>query len=200
MSIVITDVAQNYLVDLLGKQKLGAEIRVFLTEMGTPQARCGICFCFSDSFRSSDVVISFEFMSVRVEKSMIPFLKDSVIDVVMYGLHSKLTFKVPYARGLVQVNDSIEDSLSSITLEQKIKNVLELQINPQLSAHGGNVSLIDITEDFLVILKFSGGCNGCAMANYTMQLGIKAILQKVFPQLKGVRDVTEHYRGSHSYY
>lgn len=197
----ITLAAQKYLSDLLLKQKLGAEIRVFVTDAGFPYAKCGVCFCFFESFQVSDVIINFDCISVRVEQCIIPFLKDAIIDVVVNVLDSTLTFKAPYARKFLRSTDSVvQEKFNSMSLEEKIRSVIDRKINPQLFVHGGSVSLVSVTKDLLVVLKFLGGCNGCAMSNYTMKSGIESTLLHFFPELKGVCDVTDHRHGSHSYY
>ena len=50
------------------------------------------------------------------------------------------------------------------------------------------------------MLQFGGGCNGCSMVDVTLKEGIEKQLLNEFPELKGVRDLTEHQRGEHSYY
>ncbi|MGR5823483.1 NifU family protein, partial [Escherichia coli] len=65
---------------------------------------------------------------------------------------------------------------------------------------GGRVSLMEITEDGYAILQSGGGCNGCSMVDVTLKEGIEKQLLNDFPELKGVRDLTEHQRGEHSYY
>ena len=49
------------------------------------------------------------------------------------------------------------------TIEDKINFILYNEINPMLASHGGEVSLIEFTEDSDVILQFGGGCQGCGM-------------------------------------
>ena len=59
---------------------------------------------------------------------------------------------------------------------------------------------MEITEDGYAILQFGGGCNGCSMVDVTLKEGIEKQLLNEFPELKAVRDLTEHQRGEHSYY
>ena len=59
---------------------------------------------------------------------------------------------------------------------------------------------MEITEDGYAILQFGGGCNGCSMVDVTLKEGIEKQLLNEFPELNGVRDLTEHQRGEHSYY
>lgn len=86
-------------------------------------------------------------------------------------------------------------------LIERVEYVLQSQINPQLASHGGRVSLMEITEEGFAILQFGGGCNGCSMVDVTLKEGIEKELLKMFEgELKGVKDLTEHQRGEHSFY
>ena len=79
--------------------------------------------------------------------------------------------------------------------------MIQAEINPQLANHGGHVMVNDITDDGLAILQFGGGCNGCSMIDVTVKNGIEKELKERFPnEITGVRDITEHERGEHSYY
>ncbi|MGP1954017.1 MAG: NifU family protein, partial [Arsenophonus sp. NC-QC1-MAG3] len=74
-------------------------------------------------------------------------------------------------------------------------------INPQLANHGGWISLIRITDDKYAIIQFSGGCNGCSMVAFSLKEGIEKQLLNIFSgELKGVKDLTDHQRGDHSFY
>ena len=81
-----------------------------------------------------------------------------------------------------------------------MESVLQSQLNPGLAGDGGRVLLLELTEDGNAILQFGGGCNGCSMVDVTLKEGIEKQLLNEFPELKGVRDLTEHQRGEHSYY
>ena len=86
-------------------------------------------------------------------------------------------------------------------LMERVEYVLQSQINPQLAGHGGRVSLMEITDEGYAILQFGGGCNGCSMVDVTLKEGIEKELLNMFAgELKGVKDLTEHQRGEHSYY
>lgn len=85
-------------------------------------------------------------------------------------------------------------------LIERVEYILQSQINPQLAGHGGRVTLMEITDEGYAILQFGGGCNGCSMVDYTLKEGIEKELLTRFPELKGVKDLTEHQSGEHSYY
>ena len=96
--------------------------------------------------------------------------------------------------------DAVEATDTALKFDLLTAYMLQSQINPQLAGHGGRVSLMEITEDGYAILQFGGGCNGCSMVDVTLKEGIEKQLLNEFPELKGVRDLTEHQRGEHSYY
>ena len=52
-------------------------------------------------------------------------------------------------------------------LEDRINYVLYNEVNPALAAHGGEVSLVEVTEDMYAILRFGGGCQGCSAVDQT---------------------------------
>ena len=98
-----------------------------------------------------------------------------------------------------------DSSFSSCTffinaLEDKINYVLFNEVNPGLAAHGGNVSLLEVTEDRHAVLKFGGGCQGCSAVDMTLKEGVERTLCERIPELAGVRDLTDHSDNSNAYY
>ena len=78
---------------------------------------------------------------------------------------------------------------------------LQTEVNPQLAGHGGECTLVEITDDGYAVLQFGGGCNGCAQIDVTVKDGIETQLVELMGnEIKGVKDATEHERGEHSYY
>ncbi len=191
--ITITDAAQAHFAKLLANQEPNTQIRVFVINPGTPNAECGVSYCPPDAVEPNDTEIKFEKLSAYVDDISAPFLEDAEIDFVTDQLGSQLTLKAPNAKMRKVADDA--------PLIERVEYVLQLQINPQLASHGGRVSLMEITEDGYAILQFGGGCNGCSMIDVTLKDGIEKELLNLFPEeLKGVKDLTEHQRGDHSYY
>lgn len=191
--ITITDAAQAHFAKLLANQEPNTQIRVFVINPGTPNAECGVSYCPPDAVEPNDTEIKFEQLSAYVDDISAPFLEDAEIDFVTDQLGSQLTLKAPNAK-MRKVD-------ADAPLIERVEYVLQSQINPQLAGHGGRVSLMEITEDGFAILQFGGGCNGCSMIDVTLKDGIEKELLNLFPdELKGVKDLTEHQRGEHSYY
>lgn len=73
-------------------------------------------------------------------------------------------------------------------MRERVKRVLS-KIRPSLQAHGGDVELIEVTEDGVVKVKLSGACGGCPMATMTLKNGIEQTLKKEIPEIKKVQAV-----------
>jgi Fe/S biogenesis protein NfuA len=76
---------------------------------------------------------------------------------------------------------------------------LAAEISPGLASHGGFVDLVEITEDKDVILNFGGGCQGCSSVKATLEQGVETQLRNLFPEIKSVRDVTDHTQKENAY-
>jgi len=190
--INISETAQNHFISLLSKESEGTQIRVFITNPGTEHAECGVAYCAKDEVEKSDIKLKYNNFFVYVDKSIISFLKNSEIDLIVDKLGSQLTFKAPYAKHNTTKNIS--------SLKDKIQVFLDTNINPQLSAHGGKVNLLEISENKILSIQFSGGCNGCSMIGITLKETVEKKILSFFPEIKKVIDKTNHFHDSHSFY
>jgi len=73
-------------------------------------------------------------------------------------------------------------------MREKVEKVLE-KIREGLKFEGGNVELVEITQDKTVKVKLTGACAGCPMSAMTLKMGIERILKKEIPEIKGVEEV-----------
>jgi len=191
--ITITDSAQEYLLGLLSKQDADVVgIRVFINDPGTPRAETCLAYCRTSDIRDDDQKVEYEGFSAWYEGRSLPFLDDAVVDYAADRMGGQLTIKAPNAK-LPRVS---EDS----PLADRINYVLYNEVNPQLAAHGGEVRLVEILDDEVAVLQFGGGCQGCGMVDATLKHGVERTLLEQIPQLKAVRDVTDHSVRTNAYY
>lgn len=191
--ITISEQAQQHFAKLLAKQPEGTNIRVFVVNPGTAQAECGVSYCPPDAVEDSDLTVNFTGFDAVVDSESKPFLVDAEIDFVTDQMGSQLTLKAPNAK-VRKVSDDA-------SLMERVQYVIDSEINPQLANHGGRVSVMELTGDGVAVLQFGGGCNGCSQVDLTLKEGIeKELLNRFSGELNGVRDITEHQRGEHSYY
>lgn len=67
----------------------------------------------------------------------------------------------------------------------KIEEALTL-IRPYLQADGGDVSLVELTEDKIVRLELLGTCKSCSMSMMTFKAGIEETIKRAVPEIKAV--------------
>jgi Fe-S cluster biogenesis protein NfuA len=71
--------------------------------------------------------------------------------------------------------------------EEVAKAINELR--PSLQADGGDVILVDVTEDGVVKVQLIGACSGCPMSQMTLKMGIEKYLKQSVPAVKEVISV-----------
>lgn len=190
--VTITESAQGYLAELLAKQEDALGVRVFINQPGTPKAETCIAYCREGDIQEGDEKHTFGELNAWFDARSLPFLEDALVDYAKDRMGGQLTIKAPNAKlPRVDANSPLED---------RINYILYNEVNPSLAAHGGEVSLVEITEDPYAILKFGGGCQGCGMVDQTLKGGVEKTLLEQLPELKGVRDSTDHSDRSQAYY
>ncbi len=70
-------------------------------------------------------------------------------------------------------------------MREKIEKALD-KVRPMLAADGGNVELVEVTDDGVVKLKLKGSCGCCPMSSMTLKMGIERILKEEVPEVKEV--------------
>ena len=71
---------------------------------------------------------------------------------------------------------------------EEVKKALE-QVRPSLQADGGDVELVEVTDDGTVKVKLVGACAGCPMSQMTLKQGIERFLKSQIPAVKEVVSV-----------
>ncbi len=71
------------------------------------------------------------------------------------------------------------------TLKEKVDEMLQ-RVRPALQADGGDVQLVDVTEDGVVQVTLQGACGSCPMAQMTLKMGIERHLKEKLPEIKEV--------------
>ncbi len=69
-----------------------------------------------------------------------------------------------------------------------------------LESHGGEVSLVEFNDENIAVLQFGGGCQGCGMVDVTLKDGIEKTLIDQIPEVKAVKDLTDHSINDNAYY
>lgn len=84
-------------------------------------------------------------------------------------------------------------------IAERIQRIFDEQINPQIAAHGGVVTLLEVKGNKAYI-EMGGGCAGCGMADVTLKQGIEVAVKEQVPEIDEVVDSTDHAAGTNPYY
>ncbi len=72
--------------------------------------------------------------------------------------------------------------------KEKVQVSLD-KIRPSLQADGGDVELVNITDDAVIEVRLKGACGCCPMATLTLKAGVERVLKEDIPEIKEVRSV-----------
>ena len=73
-------------------------------------------------------------------------------------------------------------------MREKVQEVLN-QVRPALQADGGDVELVDVSDEGIVSVRLTGACGSCPMSTMTLKMGIERTLMENLPEVKEVIQV-----------
>ncbi|QJC29074.1 NifU family protein [Enterobacteriaceae endosymbiont of Plateumaris rustica] len=188
----ITSMAEKYLYYLLSSKK-NKLIRIRIINNKNNSFKGNVYFCDKKEIKDTDFEFQLKNFSIFIEKNNFQLLQKLKIDLINDTFNKKLTFTITQ-------KDTNKNNKKLIFLKEKINLFLKEKINPKLLNHGGYVILKKITQDYLLMLEFYGGCKGCSMINNTFKYWIEKELLNNFTELKGISDITKHNVNKFSYF
>jgi Fe-S cluster biogenesis protein NfuA len=81
----------------------------------------------------------------------------------------------------------VDNALNEILIQQ-VEQALD-SIRPYLKTDGGDVKVLDITQDRVVLLELLGACGSCPMSAMTFKGGIEQAIMRAVPEIKGIQAV-----------
>lgn len=73
-------------------------------------------------------------------------------------------------------------------MKTEVQEALD-KIRPALQRDGGDVELVDVTDDGVVKVRLKGACGGCPMSQMTLKMGIEKVVRQSVPAIKSVESV-----------
>ena len=191
--LTLTDNAQTHFRKLIEQQGLDdAGVRIQAVHGGTPNGDCQLEFCATDELTGDEWALQCEGFMFYVDAASIGYFDEAQIDYQTNATGGQLTVRAPKLKG--------SPPSEGADLAERARYVIETEINPQIASHGGRVSLEEIVDDTVLVLRFGGGCQGCGMADVTLKQGIEKTLRSRLPEITAVRDATDHASGHSPYY
>lgn len=192
--ITITKAAQQHFRQLLAKQEdQDMQLRIEAINANSAHPECGIRFFKPQPQYADDIALGFEGFILYIDAKSMPYLQGTFVDFRKDGLNGELYLETPNLKPSGEIDPHW-------SLEVKVQFILDTEINPQIAAHGGMVSLVEIGDNNTVTLRFGGGCQGCNMIAVTLKQGVEKTLRERIPEISEVSDVTDHEAGKTPYY
>lgn len=190
--IQISEAAQAHFRRLIEREALpGLGVRLSALHPGTARADVRLEFAEPGDLHGDEWAIDCEGFTLWVDAPSAPFLDAAEIDYVQQPTGGQLQIRAPKIKG--------EAPGEAASLVERVRWVVEHEINPQLAMHRGHVAVQEVTAEGVVVLRFGGGCHGCGMADVTLKQGIERTLLERVPGVTAVRDATDHASGAAPY-
>jgi len=201
MPITITSAAIERVIEARAQEHEpeGLSLWVEIVGVAGTAYQYDMSFLRNDEIDESDVVVEVFGLSIVVPRLDAPALDQATIDVdgrLGGGLvidNPKSPMPASPALGMgptPELTGHVAD---------RVRQVLELQVNPAIAAHGGSAELVAV-EDGSAFLRLGGGCVGCGMVAATLKQGVESAIRAGVPEITRVVDVTDHASGTNPYY
>lgn len=191
--IQISDTAQTHFRKLIEREAVpGMGVRLSAMDPGTPTADARLEFAEPADLLGDEWAVDCDGFTLYIAATSVAWLDGAEIDYVTQAAGTQqLTIKAPKIKG--------EAPGDAASIVERVRWVIENEINPQLASHGGRVAVQEVSADGVVLLRFGGGCHGCGMADVTLKQGIEKTLMGRVPGITAVRDATDHETGQAPY-
>jgi Fe/S biogenesis protein NfuA len=190
--IQISESAQTHFRKLIEREALpGLGVRLSAMNPGMANADVRLEFAEPGDLLGDEWAIDCEGFTLWVDASSVQYLDAAEIDYETKAAGGQLQIRAPKIKGKAPADTA--------SLVERVRWIVEHEINPQLAQHKGHVSVVEVTGDGVVVLSFGGGCHGCGMADVTLKQGIEKTLLTQVPGVTAVRDATDHATGDAPY-
>lgn len=190
--IQISESAQTHFRKLIEREALpGLGVRLSAMHAGTPRADVRLEFAEPGDLSGDEWAIDCDGFTLWLDAASVQYLDSAEIDYETRDTGGQLQIRAPRIKGVAPD--------ASASLVERVRWVVEHEVNPQLAQHKGHVSVQEVTAEGVVLLRFGGGCHGCGMADVTLKQGIEKTLIEKVPGVTAVRDGTDHDTGAAPY-
>ncbi len=186
--LTLAEMAETKIKEILSERDEKSAIRVRVRQNGPMAFNYSMQFVGLDEQTEDDTALDDQGITLFVDSESIPLLRGSTLKFIKDDSGSGFLFDNPNKTELMD---------NPIAL--RVHEVIQEQINPGIASHGGAVTLSDIQEDRAYI-RFSGGCQGCGMADVTLKDGVEKAILDAVPEIREIIDATNHADGENPYF
>lgn len=187
-----TDAARDMLLAYLTQDdESGLALRVTQRPGSPLNPQFELTLVSEDDRADTDLVVDGGGFTVLVSKDDEEALDGATVDFVQRVNESGFEVR--------PVNRKTSLSESEGELADRVRKVLDSQINPAVASHGGAILLADV-KGSEIFIEMAGGCQGCAMSRMTLRQGVERMLAQSVPEVTAVHDVTDHASGENPFF
>lgn len=194
----VTDAALAKILELRdaeeGPDELG--LRIEVTGVRGPDFTYDLAFEPLAECDADDVVRQQDGLSIVVPAASVERLAGATLDLPSNPDQGGLVLRNPNRPATPRLGEAIE---LSGTPEEKVRRLLDVQVNPAIAAHGGFAALARV-EGSTAYITMGGGCQGCALSALTLREGIESAILANVPEITEVIDTTDHAVGENPFY
>ena len=202
-SFTVTDKARKRVLALRADEPEPDGLALWVEVVGANATEFVYDMYFQDPAHADpdDLVLTVEDLTVVVPDGSRDFLDGAKLDMGRDLLNPGMVLDNPNRPPAGAVSPEMAQDLGELTgtVAERVRTVLDRQINPAVASHGGRAELVSVTDDGVVSLRLSGGCQGCGMAAQTLRNGIEVALRDNIPEITEIHDVTDHAAGENPY-
>lgn len=190
--VTFTDGAKAHVVAFLAEESEPLAVRIEVLDSSPLAPQYDLALIEESEKETGDQIYEQGGFEVVVPRSSVDLLQGATVDWVESMQGSGFKVENP---NIVPIGEGLAEG----PLADRVKQVIDMQVNPAIASHGGSVTLVEV-RDHVVYLEMMGGCQGCGMAAVTLAQGIRRIIMENVPDVKDIVDVTNHDAGVNPYY
>ena len=190
--VTFTDGAKAHVVAFLAEESEPLAVRIEVLDSSPLAPQYDLALIEESEKETGDQIYEQGGFEVVVPRSSVDLLKGATVDWVESMQGSGFKVENP---NIVPIGEGAAEG----PVGDRVKHVIEMQVNPAIASHGGSVTLVEVRDD-VVYLEMMGGCQGCGMAAVTLAQGIRRIIMESVPEVRDIVDVTNHEAGDNPYY
>jgi Fe/S biogenesis protein NfuA len=193
MNLTITDRARDVVRSFMDQNEGDLRaLRIAAQPGGIGGPRFELTLVADSDRAEDDVQVDMGDFLVLVAADSAERLEGATVDFVERVNESG--FEIRPARGTPRMEGAPQGELAD-----KVKEVLDAQVNPAVAAHGGEIVLVDV-QGSEIFIEMAGGCQGCALSRMTLKQGVERMVRQAVPEITAVHDVTDHTSGENPFY
>lgn len=196
--IELTDEARERIsAALASKNPPVSHLRIGVTVSG-PEFEYRLEGVAPEDVRNDDTRLAHGDFEIVVDPESLERIRGTRIDyrttLVSEGFH----FQNPNRPTSPELPSGARTDLSG-PVGDRVRMLLDTEINPAIAAHGGFIQLIEV-KDNRAYVSFGGGCHGCGLVDVTLKEGIETRIREAIPEIVEVVDTTDHESGANPFY